>query len=268
MKEKILVISVYYNQEGFLDLQLRALKKYLKNEFQFCFFDNSHEGMLRIRDLREDNFRYYRVPQNIFTGGGASTRAGQSLDYAIKKSFEDFSDLNGVIILDSDMFPVKELIFEDFMGEKDFTGIIQHRGKVFYYNNQLVGIKRNSVSDWRNFSFDTATVEGEATDCGGPLYYFFGTNSNLTRKDVIGIHSNQLEIGNPHRWNEIQEIDNDGKLESFFRADCDLNSGKNFSEMYDSTFLHFRAGSNWINFGENIKNPREKNLYNYLNTIL
>lgn len=266
--EKVLVISVYFNQENFLEPQLKCLEKYLKNDFQFCFFDNSHSGMYSVQNLDSKNFKYYRVPQDIFTGGGASTRAGQSLDYAIKKSTSEFPDLDNILILDSDMFPIKDFSFEEFMSGKDFTGIIQHRGKVFYYNNQLVGLRKDKVSDWNNFSFDTANIEGEATDCGGPLYYFFQKNSHLERNDVFGIHSNQLEKNSPQNWDKIQEADDTGLLRSFFERDCDLNSGKNFSEVYDFRFLHFRAGSNWINFGEDTKNTREENLLNYLKSKL
>jgi hypothetical protein len=266
--EKVLVISVYFNQENFLDPQIKCLDKYLEDDFQFCFFDNSHNGMYESQKLESEKFKYYRVPQNIFTGGGASTRAGQSLDYAIKKSLSDFPDLNNILILDSDMFPIKKFTFGEFMGGKDFTGIIQHRGKVFYYNNQLVGMRKDKISDWENFSFDTATVEGEATDCGGPLYYFFQKNSHLERKDVFGIHSNQLEKSNSLNWDKIDETDSSGLLREFFEKDCNLNSGKNFSELYDFKFLHFRAGSNWINFGEDTKNTREDNLHQYLKSIL
>jgi hypothetical protein len=268
--KKILVISVYFNQEKFLPYQISCLNKYLSEDFHFCFFDNSIDGMSHVKEKElELGVEYFRVPQNIFTGGGPSTRAGQSLDYSIKTSFSKYPDLNEVLILDSDMFPVRKFSFEDLLEDNDFGGIIQHRGHVFYYNNQLVALKRDRVSNWNNFSFDTASVEGEATDCGGKLFFFFrDDNSSLSRKDFIGIHSNQLSLEASSRWGEIKEIDGENNhLENFFKEDVVLNGGQNFSEVYDSRFLHFRAGSNWINFGDSTKMSREQNLFNYLQNI-
>lgn len=270
MKNKILVISVYFNQENFLPYQISCLRKYLKEDFVFCFFDNSYSGMGFIKDLQEDlGFEYFRVPQDIFTGGGPSTRAGQSLDYAVKSSFEKYPDLNEVLILDSDMFPIRNFSFSDLLEDRDFAGIIQHRGHVFYYNNQLVALKRDRISNWKNFSFDTLVVEGEATDCGGGLFFFFrDDNPEVSRRDFIGIHSSQLTLGSPSRWEEIKEIDGqESLLEDFFKTDISLNGGENFSEVYDSRFLHFRAGSNWINFENSTKSGREQNLFNYLKNI-
>lgn len=270
MENKVLVISVYFNQENFLPYQISCLKKYLKDDFVFCFFDNSPSGMTSIREeLRDLDFQYFRVPQNIFTGGGPSTRAGQSLDYATKTSFEEYPNLNKVLILDSDMFPVRRFCFDDLLEEKDFAGIIQHRGHVFYYNNQLVALRRDRISNWKNFSFDAVVVEDEATDCGGGLFFFFrDDNPGVSRRDFIGIHSSQLSLDSPSRWEEIKEIDGSGSyLEDFFKMDINLNGGNNFSEVYDSRFLHFRAGSNWINFENTTKSSREQNLFNYLKNI-
>lgn len=267
--KKTLIISVYYNQKSFLEHQLRSLEKFFVGEFVFCFFDNSPGGMNLSMEKNLHGFEYFRVPQDIFTGGGDSKRAGQSLDYAIKTSFQKYPDLKEVLILDSDMFPIKKFTFEDLLGDNDFSGIVQHKGHVFYYNNQLVALRRDNISNWNNFSFDTASIEGEATDCGGRIFFFFrDDNSHLKRKDLRGIHSNQLNLENLSENKEIEEIDGDSNfLYSFFESDISLNGGSNFSEIYESKFLHFRAGSNWIKFGESAKINREQNLFNYLQNI-
>ena len=264
--KKTLVITVYFNQEKFLDYQFKCVEKYLNEEFYFCFFDNSPNGMnLPARE----NFEYSRVPQDIFTGGGASTRAGQSLDYAVKQTLSKYPEAENIIILDSDMFPVKNFTFESLTQGNDFTGIIQQRGHVFYYNNQLVLFKRKEIKKWDNFSFDALMIEGEATDCGGKLFFFFrDDNSHLSRKNVKGVHSNQLTMDNISESVDIKEIDGESNLlRSFFETDISLNGGSSFSEIYDSTFLHFRAGSNWINFSESNKISREHNLFDYLGKI-
>jgi len=270
MQKKVLIISVYFNQENFLPYQISCLKKYLKEDFHFCFFDNSIDGMPSVKERESEwGFEYFRIPQNIFSGGGASTRAGQSLDFAVKCSFEKYPDLDEVLILDSDMFPVRSFTFQDLLEENDFGGIIQHRGHVFYYNNQLVALKRSKISDWKNFSFDTAHVEGEATDCGGKLFFFFrNDNPQVTRKNFIGIHSNQLSLETSSRWDEIKEIDGENSLlRDFFIEDINLNGGQNFSEVYNTGFLHFRERYNWINFGKSTKSSREQNLFKYLQNI-
>lgn len=267
--KKTLIITVYFNQENFLNYQFKCINKYLKEDFHFCFFDNSPSGMNEAKHKNWKNFEYFRVPQDIFTGGGASIRAGQSLDYAIKQILGKYPESENVIILDSDMFPVKNFTFNELIDESDFSGLIQQKGHVFYYSNQLVLLKRKKVKKWDNFSFDTSVVEGQSTDCGGNLFFFFrDDNPHLKRKDIRGIHSNQLTAENLSENREIREIDgNSNFLYSFFESDISLNGGSSFSELYGSVFLHFRAGSNWINFGEKERTGREQNLFNYLEKI-
>lgn len=267
---KILVVSVYYNQKEFLRYQIESFKKFFKDDFEFLMFDNSENGLsIKEEDYSSyEGFKYYRVPQNIFIGkpGGASSRAGLSLDYATGKVFSDFKDSNSILIVDSDVFPAKDFTFNSIMGDCDFSGISQVRDHVNYYANQLVGIRKESIREWGNFSFDLGYVDGVYTDCGGKLYYFMKDNPHIKKRDLDIINSMVLEYGGtPDLWDRVSNISEE--LKDYFSKDSTIHGGKSFSEVFADTFLHFRAGSNWIGFNENSKKSREENLFDFINKI-
>lgn len=267
---KILVVSVYYNQKEFLKYQIDSFRRFFKDDFDFIMFDNSIEGLqIKEEDYSfYENFKYYRVPQDIFIGkpGGASPRAGLSLDYAISKVFSDFKENDEILIVDSDVFPAKDFTFDSIMGDSDFSGIAQFRGHVTYYSNQFVGIRRASIRDWKNFSFDLGYIDGVSTDCGGKLFYFVKDNPDMKIRDLDIINSTLLEYGGtPDLWDRVSSIS--GDLNEFFVKDAIIHGGKSFSEIFANVFLHFRAGSNWIGFNDNIKESRENNLFEFIKKI-
>jgi hypothetical protein len=167
-----------------------------------------------------------------------------------------------MLILDSDMFLYDSLEISSYMGDYDFIGIYQTRGDVFYYTNQLCMVNVNKCQNFKDeVKFLPGEIRGNMTDCGGFLFEYIN-KYGVTHRDL----DNKIHSGMISKENLEQSLINRDILKSFFINDTDIMGGKSFSEVFDS-FLHFRAGSNWINFGGGIPEKRESNLFELFNKI-
>ena len=45
-------------------------------------------------------------------------------------------------------------------------------------------------------------------------------------------------------------------------------NGNSFSEIFDNSFIHLKAGSNWMGHNNEIANQRESNLFSFLQNRL
>jgi hypothetical protein len=261
---KVSVITVTYNKPEFIKPQRDLLVKFLKNEFDYFVYNNSdsHVDEKKIEgECFNNNIKYHRIPQNIFSGGGPSYRAGLSLDYAIKHNIENFSP-DYMLILDSDMFLYEYLEISSYMEGLDFIGIYQTRGEVFYYTNQLCMVNVKKCPSFKDeIKFLPGEIRGNMTDCGGFLFEYIN-KYDIKHKDF----NNKIHSGMINSENIGSLFDSESIIKSFFMNDIDIMGGKSFSEIFHS-FLHFRAGSNWINFDKEISNKRESNLFEFFNKI-
>ncbi len=293
---KINVITVCYNESIFIEYQYKLLKKFLQNDFSFYIYDNSPDDFNISNDIKticeKHNLNYTRIPQQKIRGD-ASVEAGRSLDFAIDHNIQNFYSDYG-LILDSDMFLVKPLNFMNRINS-DFVGVKQVRDHVFYYNNQLCFLNFKKLIDFDKCKkFYPGAIDSIMCDCGGYLYYYFTKNTNITHsgfeKIICSGTITDRDIDNKgfiKKIDLVEFINNDEKLKNFYKREIEisyLNGTKNpitgpksnygvsegtaFSEIFDETFLHFRAGSNWIGHTEKTRIERKQNLFNYFDSIL
>jgi hypothetical protein len=261
---KVSVIVVAFNKPEFIKLQYDLLSKYMSDVFEFYVYNNSNNPITSKNIEEECNrygIEYISVPQSIFNSSDVSYRAGKSLDYAIHHNMNTYTDSTHLMILDSDMFLIKPFSMVEYMGHFDLMGIYQQRGHVFYYTNQLMFVDNCKVKN-----FDTETkflpgiIDGQATDCGGYLYTYINRYGILHGNVRDNVHSGTLKS------EDIPNIDIE--FAPYFQTEIEMMNGTNFAEYYCGSFLHFRAGSNWINFNKNVVDNREKLLVEYLRTKL
>lgn len=262
---EVSVVTVVYNKPEFIKFHKLLLEKFLKNDFDYFVYDNSDNDSdsNRIRQTCSSlGVKYHRIPQNIFHGGGDSYRAGLSLDYSIKNNLENYES-DFMLILDSDMFLYKDLEIKEYIGDTGLMGIYQTRGDVFYYTNQLCVVNLSKCHNFKDeVKFLPGEIRGNMTDCGGFLFEYIN-KYGITNKDIPSkIHSGTMNDSNIKTLLENRE-----ELKEFFETDIHLMGGKSFSEVFDP-FFHFRAGSNWINFGIDISKERELNLFNLFDRLL
>ncbi|HBJ73412.1 MAG TPA: hypothetical protein DDY88_06865, partial [Actinobacteria bacterium] len=86
-------------------------------------------------------------------------------------------------------------------------------------------------------SWDCATVDGIALDTGGAMTPWLQANVTAARQ-IAGLHSG--------KWNWASaEVQLPGSLHAFLEFDASHNDGVQFAELFEGSFLHLRAGSNW-----------------------
>ncbi len=266
---KISVLTVVFNKPEFIQYQYLLLKKYLKNEFDFFVYNNSNDPKLKeeIKQVCEINsIKYYEVPQEIQSPNTPSHRAGISLDYSIKHNIQNYNTEN-LIVLDSDMFIIDYFDFEKEV-DSDFKGIKQKRNHVYYYTNQLFFAKIKNLQKFdKAIKFPPGNIDGVNTDCGGYLYYYFNGNKNIIHKDLNQMINSQTLTSEDIEKSEI--FASDENLKKYFLKETEMfQDKKNFSEIYQSKFLHFRAGSNWINIEQEKNQSRQENLFDLLSYLI
>jgi hypothetical protein len=257
---KVSVIVVAFNKPEFIKLQYDLLIKYLSDRFEFYVYNNSNNAGVskNIEDeCNRHGINHIFVPQSIFKSSDVSYRAGKSLDYAIHHNMNTYTDNTHLMILDSDMFLVKPFNMVNYMGHFDLMGIYQQRGHVFYYTNQLMFV---DISKVKNFDTETkflpGIIDGQPTDCGGYLYNYINKYGVLNGNVKDNVHSGELKSENV--------INIDADFVPYFKNEIEMMDGTNFAEYYCGSFLHFRAGSNWINFNNQITEFRQNLLFKYL----
>ena len=221
----IRIFTSVVNRSDFLELQSMLFKQFLKNEYTFHVVDDSVDDRLSMQFrwvCGDQKLDYIRKPTNTKPLNPAQACADTvqwTYDNIIKEHCAD--DI--VLFLDSDMFLIDEFDIEEYMNDAIIAGLPQKRRHVTYMWNGIMFfnmLKITAIDPDLNFS--DGLVEGEMTDIGGHLYYYFKKN-NVSFKDT--------GVDYPTHFNDLD-----------LQKDTD---GFNMELHLDGNFLHYRAGTNW-----------------------
>jgi len=272
---EVIIVVVVYNQPNFLEYQYRCLKKFMKIPFRYMIFDNSEQEYITSQfvDICKKNYiEYYRVPDSIRMHAGDSLRAGRSLDYALQYIYH--TNYRGIVMVnDSDLFLVKEydprLVVHGFEIVGRSIKQIYHRNEsdenpinkynIDYFSNQFIIIDYSKVKDIYKISFEPCIIDGINLDCGGKLVEYF--------KEMKGNYHSINEYCSGYTMSEINMVELDDMIMSYLKKDIEINNGQSFSEVFDNSFIHFRAGSNWIHHSHERYRLRCDNLNNLLSQL-
>jgi hypothetical protein len=149
-------------------------------------------------------------------------------------------------IIDSDMFPFRPFSFQDMLSDHAMAIIPQTR-----HNSWFPGIK--VYHPWNGFllmdlqtlprepaiNFNPGLVKGIRTDTGGKIHHYIAAHPSLRIK-----HLQHLPSGG-WRIDDHPALGLPRPLKSFVANDPANRDGNAFCEIYEESFLHLRAGSNW-----------------------
>jgi hypothetical protein len=147
---------------------------------------------------------------------------------------------NPLLLIDSDMFPIAPFDVHKYAGY-DLAVVPQERvaadGRVVnYFWNGYAYMNLPVLAPAEKLSWACNDIEGAWTDTGGAMHYFLRESCNtLYTVPVLG----------SGRWNTVPPH-LPSAWRDYFVADPKNTADGNFwSELYDGTFFHFRAGGNW-----------------------
>jgi glycosyltransferase involved in cell wall biosynthesis len=263
----ILIITVAYNRPDFIPYQYHCFQKFLSEPFTYIVYNNAdtEENSMAInRVCQENKIQCFNVPQSIHRNDAPSVRCAMSLNYAIEHSIVSHQGL--ALIIDSDMFLIRPLNISEYTNEFDICAIPQERSskdiRLDYITNQLIFMNTITLPNLSMFKMDCINVMGVCTDTGGAYYHYKMENPSVKQKDITYIWS---ETPCNHYINTVK----DDRIKEYMIKDSVSETQGAFAELYlDHSFLHYRAGSNWINKSPSETRSRNQALYTLLDLIL
>ena len=248
---KVQIFTSVVNRPDFVEIQEKLFKKFFLDEYQFNVVDDSIDDQIskEFEDICKNcNIVYYRKQQDLkrkkdpaIAGTQHATETIQwTFDEIIKKKHTD----SIVLFCDSDMFLLDDFSAKDYMKDEVIAGSLQVRGHVKYIWNGLMLFNMPKImSIDSNLDFSGGNVDGEMTDIGGNLHYYFGRN-NVKFKNINAGGTTPDDCPEyPSEYNGIQLQD-----ENFLLTDqmwTKPQGGFNFELHLGGKFLHYRAGTNW-----------------------
>jgi hypothetical protein len=269
------IITAVVNNPDFIEMQYYTLKKYFKGEYEFIVFndakgfpDFTNDNDVTIKSQIQEicsklKIECINIPnENHQIIQQASERTANSLNFILtyQKNNPD-----KYLLLDSDMFLI------------DYFDI----GKYDGYHCAIVLQSRNDFQTnyfWNGIyyfdMFKLKNVEAMNWDCcqgcdtGGMMQEWLTRQMegcSMPNTDEIRWTNKIFHTKNiyfiKHLWSltwdltELPEKITDTNIIDFLKNDKRNQNGKFFCEIYDKTFLHYRAGGNWM--GEGMKFHKE-----------
>lgn len=211
MKTGIIIICYNIPSEIFT-LQIKAIQKYCKDDFVIEVFDNSNDGGMAEAVRYHSELMGVKYKKLYSSQGGPSDSHSWAANFSYDKLKEDYDYF---FYLDHDCVPVADFSVQEILKDKLYAGIAQ----------------KNPTYLWPGcFMFSNIEINPDLID--------FRPNHELT-----------LDTGG----NLYKLLEFYGKDKAvFFKEEYHQNphyQGRLYTDyaMIQDTFMHFIAGSNWVN---------------------
>lgn len=249
--DKLLVITHAYNRPDFIEMQHKSFKKFLKESYRFIVFNDASERSVRkeIRKVcRRLGLTCIGIRPSLHLKPYLERLPGETLDDtavrcadAVQYSLNTlgFRYKGKVMIIDSDMFLVRDFSARTYLDGYDMAGLPQSRSNVDYLWNGLVMFDMMTLPDKGSINFNCGRVNGIAVDVGGHLYHYFKKNPQVRVRaiDHATFDRNELPL---YDRKTLEAMGFDGLTVSFL-----LKGPAPVEFLADRTFLHYRGGTDW-----------------------
>ena len=275
------IITAVVNNPIFIEIQYYTLKKYFQGEYEFIVFNDAKDfpdftngnditiktqiqnicGKLNIKciNIPNENHKLNMVP---------SVRTADSMNFILQYQI---NNPDKYLLLDSDMFLIDYFNINKY-SNYDCAIVLQSRNnyEINYFWNGIYYFDITKMNNLDLLNWNCC----ENCDTGGMMQTWLKkqmVNIPIPNTDIIRWTNNSFHTNDiyfiKHLWSgswDINELSNNLKhnvnLIHFLNNDVRNVNGKFFCEIYDDSFLHYRAGGNWKNEG--------LELHNYLSSLL
>lgn len=265
---KMLIMTHCYNKPEFISWQARTFEKFLRDDYEFIVFnDTPNEELFNETEeiCSSLNLQTVIVPQEIHLGReNPSEACADTIQYMMNTVGFDYPGI--VMLIDSDMFLIRDLNVEELLNNHDIAALAQVKdgknGPVTYMLPNLIIFNMLTCPDRQTLNFDLGFIDEVNTDTAGFTHYYLKDHPELKWLKT-NIH--------------YQLTDKDLKLNpelidtyARFPILWDIMINKRFDyEFYiDCAFLHFRAGSNWNKMEEGKLSAKSQLLSNCIEELL
>lgn len=261
------IYTAVVNNPKFIEMQHMTNKKFIKDDYKFIVYNDAKDWedysnhndpsiKKQIRNICEklniecidiNNKHHINVP-------GASDRTADSCNEILK---DQIKKNNQSLLLDSDMFIINDINILQKYGDYNIAIVPQERFNIKYFWNGLTFFNMPKINNKHLLNWNIIT----GTDTGGMMYHFLKSDPYLNIYNINHLWSlNWNKENAPNNLNPI--------LYDFLDNDFKNENGKYFAELYDNTFLHYRAGGNWMKENENQHIIRTDLLFNTLSKLV
>ncbi|MES2200319.1 MAG: hypothetical protein V4489_09170 [Chlamydiota bacterium] len=206
---KIRILTFQYNHPDFLEMQINSLKKYMLNDYELIVFLDAKtpEYIGPFREICDQNQircvqyqpewhdtdpltkyvydcvnapsmvgSYTTYLQSSFesVAGSASIRHCHLIQYALDHYGYNHEDI--VVIMDHDIFPIRELNLREFMGKNQMIGSCKSLDGIKYMWVPFVAIDMRTIPNKRDLKFHCDVINNIFHDTGANSYYYLKNN--------------------------------------------------------------------------------------------
>ena len=250
LNAKVLIITHAFNRPDFIEVQYKTFKAFFKDEYEFIVFNDGERNGYKhsIENTCHNlNIKCINISQKIHDrpylhrvrGEGnndACVRCANVVQYSLDQIGFNHNGL--VMIIDSDMFLVKEFSLVEHMKNCNLAGVPQSRRSltnnnvvVHYRWNGLVFFNMNTLPNKQEMNFNCGIISGAPLDVGGYISQYLKKYPMIRLKTFSSNHVNNIGI---------QNLSN--PFQNYFNK-----KPHNIEFLLNFTFLHYRGGGNWDN---------------------
>jgi hypothetical protein len=280
------ILTSVVNNPTFIEMQYHTLKKHMKCEYEFIVFNdakpfpdftNYNDTTMcgKIYDICDKyNIQCISIPNLHHKFMDCPVvRCADAMNFMFKYMKEKRGEY---MIIDSDMFLIDDLTMDRYRSY-DCAIVLQHRkyvNDINYMWNGLLYFNLHRMGILNDICWDKILN----TDVGGMTHKWLN-NKCTNLPNVQDIRYSDANIFNrdgiyfiKHLWSltwnetEMPYTLLNTSLEKFMEEDPRNKNGNYYCEIYDNTFLHYRAGGDWERKGENFHNDLTEKLKKVLMT--
>ncbi|MFA6524252.1 MAG: hypothetical protein WC264_02670 [Candidatus Paceibacterota bacterium] len=220
---KIKIVSLAFIRPDFIELQYNSIKKFVKDtEVEYIVFNNASEDKKQFNEIegicKKLNIKSIAVKKrNIifkWLNENVSRKVARSLNYIWKNYLQYEKDI--LVIIDSDMFFVKDISIETLMNGHDFAFVPAYRGRnfeVLYPWTGLMFFNMNMLPNPQTIKWNTGSVLGNKVDVGGMNHFY------------LEKYKEKIKILYLEMWN-LEDIENN--IDGIKTIKCNLNGNIRF----------------------------------------
>ena len=173
---KITIATLANKRPDFVEMQYRSITQHVRDaEVEYVVFNNAFNDRRRFRAIeavcRKLGVRSVPVP------GKDLGNVCETVAFSMNRIWEqELRKVSGIlVIIDSDMFFVRDVRMETLMHGHDIAFVPSYRGQKFevcYPWTGLMFFNLDTLPDAAMLKWDTGTVSGHTVDVGGLNHYY------------------------------------------------------------------------------------------------
>ena len=245
---QVLIFTYAYNRPDFIEIQYQLFKKFLKDDYEFMVINDA-----RTREMEHDinqmgnklGLRVIRFPQHLHDKPylkrwpkenyhSPAVRNCNVVQFSLNNYGFDHNDI--VVSIDSDLFLVKEFSFRNHVKEYDIAATKSGWAGWLWIGYLVLDMR--TLPEKRSFNVNCGQVDDKPVDAGGHTLYYLRNHPTINVKYVSNCHITGPITDKSH-------LNRLGCNECDARFLSKVPSGINLEYIHQSTFLHYRGGTNW-----------------------